>query len=70
MLYEVITPYPGAFSYMGHRKCIFWSVSVVNESGGMPGTVLSVDPFVIACGKNALRVDFGQPEGELSYNFV
>jgi len=64
----VSRPYPGAFSYMGHRKCIFWSVSVVNESGGIPGTVLSVDPFVIACGKNVLKVDFGQPEGELYMN--
>lgn len=61
----VSRPYPGAFSYMGHRKCIFWSMSVVDESGGIPGAVLSVDPFVIACGKNALQVDFGQPEGDL-----
>ena len=40
-------------------------MSVVSESDGIPGTVLSVDPFVIACGKDALKVDFGQPEGEL-----
>jgi UDP-4-amino-4-deoxy-L-arabinose formyltransferase / UDP-glucuronic acid dehydrogenase (UDP-4-keto-hexauronic acid decarboxylating) len=61
----VTRPYPGSFGHMGHRKCIFWEVSVVNESGALPGTVLSDDPFVIACGKNAIRVEFGQPDGGL-----
>lgn len=58
-------PYPGAFSYMGHRKCIFWDVSVMNENDGRPGAVLSVDPFVVACGKKAIRVEFGQSEDGL-----
>jgi UDP-4-amino-4-deoxy-L-arabinose formyltransferase/UDP-glucuronic acid dehydrogenase (UDP-4-keto-hexauronic acid decarboxylating) len=31
--------------------------------GSRPGTVLSVDPLVIACGKGAVSVDFGQTEG-------
>jgi UDP-4-amino-4-deoxy-L-arabinose formyltransferase/UDP-glucuronic acid dehydrogenase (UDP-4-keto-hexauronic acid decarboxylating) len=61
----VTRPYPGSFGHMGHRKCIFWEVSVVDETGDSPGTVLSADPFVIACGKKAIRVEFGQPEGGL-----
>ena len=56
----VSRPYPGAFSYMGERKCIFWAVSVVDYNGDHPGTILSADPLVIACGKKAVQVDFGQ----------
>lgn len=40
-------------------------VTEMTDSGeGLsPGTVISTDPFVIACGKGAIQVDFGQPEG-------
>jgi UDP-4-amino-4-deoxy-L-arabinose formyltransferase/UDP-glucuronic acid dehydrogenase (UDP-4-keto-hexauronic acid decarboxylating) len=60
----VTHPYPGAFSHAGERKCLFWAVSVVGDGGARanPGTVLSVDPLVIACGGGAVRVDFGQVE--------
>jgi len=58
----VSRPYPGAFSHMGDRKCIFWAVSVVDDTGDRPGTILSADPLVIACGKKAVQVDFGQSE--------
>jgi UDP-4-amino-4-deoxy-L-arabinose formyltransferase/UDP-glucuronic acid dehydrogenase (UDP-4-keto-hexauronic acid decarboxylating) len=61
----VTHPYPGAFSYVGDNKFIFWSVTEIplkyNEVG--PGTIVSTDPFVISCGTGAVRVDFGQPEG-------
>ena len=61
----VSRPYPGAFSHVGDRKCLFWSVSEIdaNDDGARPGTVLSIDPLMIACGKAAVRVDFGQTEG-------
>ena len=60
----VTSPYPGAFSYAGDRKCIFWDVSDSqgNGSGAPSGTIVSTTPLVIACGKGAVRVDFGQPE--------
>ena len=61
----VTRPYPGSFALMGQRKCIFWEVSVVKETGALPGTVLSDDPLVIACGKNAIKVAFGQPDNGL-----
>jgi UDP-4-amino-4-deoxy-L-arabinose formyltransferase/UDP-glucuronic acid dehydrogenase (UDP-4-keto-hexauronic acid decarboxylating) len=66
----VTLPYPGAFSHVGDRKCLFWEAAVVipDEEGLSPGTVVSTDPFVVACGKEALRVDFGQPEGGLYMN--
>ena len=48
----VSLPFPGAFSHAGDRKCLFWVVSEIegNDDGSKPGTVLSVDPLVIACG--------------------
>jgi UDP-4-amino-4-deoxy-L-arabinose formyltransferase / UDP-glucuronic acid dehydrogenase (UDP-4-keto-hexauronic acid decarboxylating) len=61
----VSLPYPGAFSHVGDRKCLFWAVSEVEEGGEgpRPGTVVSIDPLVIACAKGAVCVDFGQTEG-------
>jgi UDP-4-amino-4-deoxy-L-arabinose formyltransferase / UDP-glucuronic acid dehydrogenase (UDP-4-keto-hexauronic acid decarboxylating) len=61
----VTRPYPGAYSYMVDRKCLFWQVTERHEggNGGKPGGVVSTDPFVIACGKGAVRIDFGQKEG-------
>jgi UDP-4-amino-4-deoxy-L-arabinose formyltransferase/UDP-glucuronic acid dehydrogenase (UDP-4-keto-hexauronic acid decarboxylating) len=58
----VTKPYPGAFSHLGDRKCLLWSVSQVPHSGEevTPGTILSTDPLVIACGMDAIRVDSGQ----------
>ncbi|MCD6306174.1 MAG: bifunctional UDP-4-amino-4-deoxy-L-arabinose formyltransferase/UDP-glucuronic acid oxidase ArnA [Deltaproteobacteria bacterium] len=61
----VTLPYPGAFSYVGDRKCLFWSVAEVDkpDQGAKPGAILSVDPLVIACGEGAVEVGFGQAEG-------
>jgi UDP-4-amino-4-deoxy-L-arabinose formyltransferase / UDP-glucuronic acid dehydrogenase (UDP-4-keto-hexauronic acid decarboxylating) len=57
-------PYPGAFSYLRDRKCLFWSVKETShkEADKAPGTILSVDPLVIACGKGAVQAEFGQPD--------
>jgi len=61
----VTLPYPGAFSHVGDRKCLFWAVSEVPDAGkgARPGTILSIDPLWVACGKGAVCVDFGQAEG-------
>ena len=61
----VTRPFPGAFSHVGDRKSFFWMVTEVEDQGkgSRPGTVLSVDPMVIACGKGAVAVDFGQTKG-------
>jgi UDP-4-amino-4-deoxy-L-arabinose formyltransferase / UDP-glucuronic acid dehydrogenase (UDP-4-keto-hexauronic acid decarboxylating) len=60
----VTRPFPGAFSHVGDRKCFIWMVTEVEDRGGgsRSGTILSVDPLVIACGKGAVGVDFGQAE--------
>ncbi len=61
----VTYPYPGAFSFMGDRKCYFWKVSVkpLEQRESPPGTVMSTDPLTILCGEGAIIVDFGQTEG-------
>ncbi len=59
----VTRPYPGAFSFLGDRKCYFWSVTEVAAEEAVPGAVLSSDPLVIACGDGAIQVDSGQ-DGE------
>jgi UDP-4-amino-4-deoxy-L-arabinose formyltransferase/UDP-glucuronic acid dehydrogenase (UDP-4-keto-hexauronic acid decarboxylating) len=58
----VTRPYPGAFSFVGDRKCLFWSVRLA-EGKGIPGTILSTDPLTVACGKGAVVVESGQPDG-------
>ncbi len=60
----VTRPYPGAFSYIGDRKCIFWSISELPSAKETvaPGTILSLEPLIIACGQGAVQVDFSQWE--------
>ena len=57
-------PYPGAFSFMGDRKCFFWSVSEAKSAKkAKPGTVITYDPLVIACGnKGVVKVESAQLE--------
>lgn len=61
----VTRPYPGAFSYAGSGKVLFWEVSEVSReaAGEPPGTVVAVEPLTIACGSGAVRVDAAQAEG-------
>ncbi len=57
----VTRPYPGAYSFMGDRKCFFWSVTTVKDNGGAkPGQIITAEPLVIACGKGAVKVESAQ----------
>jgi UDP-4-amino-4-deoxy-L-arabinose formyltransferase / UDP-glucuronic acid dehydrogenase (UDP-4-keto-hexauronic acid decarboxylating) len=59
----VTRPYPGAFSFLGNRKCTFWQVDLVDTAvAAPPGTVLTTDPLTIVCGEGAVQVRFAQPE--------
>ncbi len=59
----VSRPYPGAFSHSGDRKFFVWQATVDRaKQDTPPGLVVSCDPLTVACGKQALRVDFAQPE--------
>lgn len=57
LIRAVTRPYPGAFSYIGQRKCLFWSARVVPMAASqVPGTLLSTQPLTIACGDEALEI--------------
>ena len=59
----VTRPYPGAFSFLGNRKCIFWHVALAERSTeAIPGKVLATDPLTLACGEGAVEVRFCQTE--------
>ncbi len=59
----VTRPYPGAFTYLVNRKCLLWQVRVVPDpQKAAPGTVISTTPLTVACGEDALVVEFGQVE--------
>jgi UDP-4-amino-4-deoxy-L-arabinose formyltransferase/UDP-glucuronic acid dehydrogenase (UDP-4-keto-hexauronic acid decarboxylating) len=63
LIRAVTRPYPGAFSYIADDKCMFWEATEVpGQPGPTPGAVLSIDPLVVACGQNALGIDFGQAD--------
>lgn len=59
----VSDPWPGAFSYAGANKFIVWKSRLHSDArDAKPGTVLSVSPFIVACGEGALEVLTGQTE--------
>ncbi len=60
----VTPPYPGAFTAQGGKKLFVWkSRPEPLKKKAAAGTVVSLDPFVVACGKGAVRIVTGQPEG-------
>jgi UDP-4-amino-4-deoxy-L-arabinose formyltransferase/UDP-glucuronic acid dehydrogenase (UDP-4-keto-hexauronic acid decarboxylating) len=63
----VTKPFPGAFSFIGERKCFFWEARESSLEAGkhLPGTVISARPLTIATGQNAIVVSYGQAEGSI-----
>lgn len=62
----VTRPFPGAFTFIAAQKYFIWDVTVVPLKKKAPaGTIVSVAPFVIACGKGAVQVNFAQKDGGL-----
>lgn len=59
----VTDPWPGAFGYVGTTKFIVWKAKahdIVHTA--KPGTALSINPLIIACGEGTLEVLTGQSE--------
>ncbi|ROR05642.1 UDP-4-amino-4-deoxy-L-arabinose formyltransferase/UDP-glucuronic acid dehydrogenase (UDP-4-keto-hexauronic acid decarboxylating) [Erwinia sp. JUb26] len=57
----VTDPWPGAFSFVGSGRFIVWqSTARYDLPAAKPGTVLSVNPLVVACGQGALEIVTGQ----------
>ena len=63
----VTKPFPGTFSFIGERKCLFWEVREVGleVTDCLPGTIISTNPLTVATGQNAIVVDYGQAEGSI-----
>ena len=60
----VTRPWPGAFSFLGRSKCLFWQVETVSPvAAARPGTVLDCNPLRIACGEDAVEVVSAQVAG-------
>ena len=65
----VTDPWPGAFAWAGTLKFVVWKGRVhADAPQAKPGTVLSVDPFLIACGEGALEVLTGQSDNGVYMN--
>jgi len=65
----VTDPWPGAFAFAGTLKFVVWKGRVhADAPPAKPGTVLSVDPFLIACGDGALEVVTGQSDNGVYMN--
>ena len=59
----VTKPYPGAFTHLGDRKLTVWAASPAKGAkGAKPGTILSVNPLLVACGQGALQLDLVQAD--------
>jgi UDP-4-amino-4-deoxy-L-arabinose formyltransferase/UDP-glucuronic acid dehydrogenase (UDP-4-keto-hexauronic acid decarboxylating) len=67
LIRAVTKPFPGAFSFIGERKCFFWEAQEISLETGkyLPGTVISAKPLTIATGQNAIVVSYGQAEGSI-----
>ncbi len=65
----VTDPWPGAFAFAGTVKFVVWKGRVHSDAPqAKPGTVLSVAPFLIACGEGALEVVTGQSDNGVYMN--
>jgi UDP-4-amino-4-deoxy-L-arabinose formyltransferase/UDP-glucuronic acid dehydrogenase (UDP-4-keto-hexauronic acid decarboxylating) len=59
----VTKPYPGAFTHVSDRKTLIWQVTAKqDEPQAAPGTIISIDPLVVACGTGTIRVESAQLE--------
>ncbi len=66
LIRAVTQPYPGAFTFAGNRKILIWQASILDVNSKSPaGTILTINPLVVACGEQALQIDFAQQESGL-----
>lgn len=63
LIRAVSAPWPGAFAFAGTQKFIIWKSRVRDDLPyAKAGTVLSVAPLIVACGKQALEIKTGETE--------
>jgi UDP-4-amino-4-deoxy-L-arabinose formyltransferase / UDP-glucuronic acid dehydrogenase (UDP-4-keto-hexauronic acid decarboxylating) len=64
LIRAVSAPWPGAFTQVANHKFIVWKSRVIDGpvQGISPGTVVSIDPFIVACQDKQLEIVAGQQE--------
>lgn len=61
----VTHPYPGAFTYIDNHKLYIWKAFPnITQSGSLPGTVISTNPFAVSTGDGVLNLIRVQMDGE------
>jgi len=70
LIRAVTHPFPGAFTYSRATKVMIWKakLSDMKVDGKTPGTVLSTNPLVVACGKGALEIVSAQKDNQVPMN--
>jgi methionyl-tRNA formyltransferase len=62
---RAMSPWPNAFTfYRGSRLIIVEASPVSQPTGADPGTIVSTDPFLVACGEGSLEIHRLKPEGK------
>ncbi|MEA1927193.1 MAG: bifunctional UDP-4-amino-4-deoxy-L-arabinose formyltransferase/UDP-glucuronic acid oxidase ArnA, partial [Candidatus Auribacterota bacterium] len=66
LIRAVTHPYPGAFTFKGDEKIFIWQAKVISSDQAVaPGTVISIDPFTVACGEDGLEITRAQSDGSI-----
>ena len=61
---RAMTPWPSAYTFLNGRRLQIDSAGAAPRTGGAaPGTVVSLDPFLVAAGEGALQINVLRPEG-------
>jgi methionyl-tRNA formyltransferase len=64
---RAMTPWPSAYSFLNGRRLLIDAVAVAPQTASAaPGTVVSLEPLVVACGEGALDIRLLRPEGRRS----
>jgi len=63
---RAMTPWPSAFTFVGGNRVILTRAEPVADCGGEAGTLVSLDPFRVACGQGCLEIMSLKPEGKKS----
>ena len=64
----VTLPYPGAFTWFEQQKILVWDSAAENKAHNtVAGTIISVNPLTIACGKGTLTIKAAQAGEEGLY---
>jgi len=64
---RAMTPWPSAYSFLNGRRLLIDAVAVAPQAtNAAPGTVVSLEPLVVACGEGALDIRMLRPEGRRS----